>query len=174
MVFLPTMGWWKNPNHGYFYNQHSHRLVLISLHTCCLSLSFIRDNKSSMKWKAIKLVLATCRRLIFKSKGQVTSRTALPRDSIQSRIKLFGAKKSFLWGQWHPCFGLLVMSPLGFKGRLVGLILAWWRHTCYMFPEIHLWCDTRPLGSQHGNQSLSPHACFSRGRMLDSIRRPPA
>ena len=29
-------------------------------HTCCLSLSVIRDNESSMKWKAVKLILATC------------------------------------------------------------------------------------------------------------------
>ena len=51
MVILQTMGWFlENLNHGYFYNKHSHRLMLISLHTCCLSLPFIRDNKSSMKW----------------------------------------------------------------------------------------------------------------------------
>ena len=68
------------------------------------------------------------------------------------------------------------MSPLGFKARVGSLIYTWWRHTWYMFPEIHLWCDTCwSLGGQHGSQSLaSPHAYFSRGRMLDSIGRPPA
>ena len=29
--------------------------------------------------------------------------------------------KSFLWGHWYPCFGLLVMSTLGFKARVSGL-----------------------------------------------------
>ena len=29
MVILQTMGWFlENPNHGYFYNQHSHRHLL--------------------------------------------------------------------------------------------------------------------------------------------------
>ena len=30
---------------------------------------------------------------------------------------LFGGHKSFLWGHWYPCFGLLVMCSLGFKAR---------------------------------------------------------
>ena len=25
---------------------------------------------------------------------------------------------SFFWGHWYPCFGFLVMSPLGFKARV--------------------------------------------------------
>ena len=34
------------------------------------------------------------------------------------------------------------------------LVEAYMLH--YMFPEIHLWCDTcRPLGSQHGSQAVS-------------------
>ena len=28
----------------------------------------------------------------------------------------------FLWGHWNPCFGFLVMSPLGFKARVGSLI----------------------------------------------------
>ena len=44
-----------------------------------------------------------------------------------------------------------------------------------MFPEIHLWCDTSAsVYSQHSSWSLSPHVCFSRGRMLDLNHRPPA
>ena len=54
-------------------------------------------------------------------------------------FKIFGGHEYFLWGHWYPCFGLLVMSPLGFKARVGSLIWAWWRHMCYMFPEIHLW-----------------------------------
>ena len=51
MVILQTMGWFlENPNHGYFYNQHSHRLV----HTCRKSpplnlFVFV----IAVKWKAI-------------------------------------------------------------------------------------------------------------------------
>ena len=66
--------------------------------------------------------------------------------------KIFGGHESFLWGHWYPCFGLLVMSPLGFKARVGSLICTWWRCTC--FPEIHLWFDTcQPLGGQHGSQA---------------------
>ena len=44
----------------------------------------------------------------------------------------------------------------------------------YTFPEIHLWYDTSAgVYGQHSSQSLSPHACFSRGRMLDLNHRPP-
>ena len=41
-----------------------------------------------------------------------------------------------------PVFGLLMMSPLGFKAKVGSLICTWWRHTFYTFSEIHLWCDT--------------------------------
>ena len=50
---------------------------------------------------------------------------------------IFGWHKSFLWGHWYPRFGLL-MSPLGFKARVGSPTRAWCKHTCYMFPEIHL------------------------------------
>ena len=40
-----------------------------------------------------------------------------------------------------------------------------------MFPEIHLWRDT---SAGVYSRSLSPHACFSRGRMPDLNHRPPA
>ena len=33
--------------------------------------------------------------------------------------KFFGGHKSFLWGHWYPCFGLLVTSALGFKAGVV-------------------------------------------------------
>ena len=42
-----------------------------------------------------------------------------------------------------------------------------------MFPEIHLWFDTSAsVYSQQSSRSLSPHACFSRGRMPDLNHRP--
>ena len=73
--------------------------------------------------------------------------------------KNFGGHKSFLWGHWYPCFGLLVTS-LGSS-----LIRTWRRHTWYMFHEIHLSTSRRPAWQP----IASPHACFSRGRMPDSL-----
>ena len=35
--------------------------------------------------------------------------------SVTFLYNFFGRRKSFLWGHWYPCFGLLVTSPLGFK-----------------------------------------------------------
>ena len=70
---------------------------------------------------------------------------------LKKLFTIFGGHKFFLWGYWYPCFGLLVMSPLGFKARVGSLIRAWQRHTPYTFPEMYLWCDTCwPLGSQYG------------------------
>ena len=57
-------------------------------------------------------------------------------------LKKIEGHKSFLWGHWYICFGLLVASSLCFKAWVGSLIHAWQRHTCYMFPEIHLWCWT--------------------------------
>ena len=62
-----------------------------------------------------------------------------------------------LWGQWYPCFGLLVMSPLSFKARVDSLIWTWQRCIWCTFPKIHLWCDTcKSLDSQQGGWSLFP------------------
>ena len=33
-------------------------------------------------------------------------------------FSIFGGHKSFSWGHWYPCFGLLVMSALGLKDRV--------------------------------------------------------
>ena len=79
------------------------------------------------------------------------------------------------WGHWYPCFGLLVTSPVGLKARVGSLIWTLRRHMWYTFLEIHLLCNTSAsVYGQHSSWSLSPHACFSRGRMLDSNHRPPA
>ena len=44
------------------------------------------------------------------------------------------------------------MSPLGFKASIGSFIYTWQRCMCYMFPEIHLWCNTcQPLSGQHGS-----------------------
>ena len=60
----------------------------------------------------------------------------------------FRGHKFFLWGHGYPCFGLLIMSPQGFKVRVGSLILNWQRCMRYMFPEIHLWCYTCHTGCQ--------------------------
>ena len=90
--------------------------------------------------------------------------------------KTFGGHKSFLWGHWCPCYGLLVMSSLSFKGRVGSLSPAWQRCTCYFFPESHLWCDTCwLLCSQHGSWAVLFHIPVSRhwwGSKLGSIMLP--
>ena len=69
-------------------------------------------------------------------------------------------------GHWYACFGLLVISRLDFKVRLGSLLCTCQRHMWYTFPEIHLWCNTfAGVYGQHSSRSLSPHACFSRGRL---------
>ena len=32
--------------------------------------------------------------------------------------KKIEGRKSLLWGHWYPCFGLLVLSALGFKAKV--------------------------------------------------------
>ena len=44
-----------------------------------------------------------------------------PTGMHSSFIWIFGGCKSLLWGHWYPCFGLLVMSPQGFKSRGRGI-----------------------------------------------------
>ena len=58
--WLQTMGWFlESPNPGYFYNKHSHRLVLISLHTCRKSPSLNWSYNNTTKWKANKVAPIT-------------------------------------------------------------------------------------------------------------------
>ena len=45
----------------------------------------------------------------------------LSRNIAQTLLKNTGGHKSFLWGHWYPCFGLLEMLPL-FQGQ--GVFLA--------------------------------------------------
>ena len=56
----------------------------------------------------------------------------------------------FLWSHRYPCFGLLMMSALSFKVRVVSSFACF--VTCVQWiPQIHLLCDTCwPLGAQHG------------------------
>ena len=69
----------------------------------------------------------------------------------------------FLWDHWYSCFGLLVISPPGFKAREDSLIHTWERHTCYTIPKIHLWCNTCwPLCSQYGSWANFLHVLASR------------
>ena len=69
----------------------------------------------------------------------------------------------FLWGNWYPCFGILMMSPLCFKARVGSLICVYWRHTWYTFPEIYLWCNTCwSLGGQHCSQAILFHIPVSK------------
>ena len=72
-------------------------------------------------------------------------------------------------------FGLLAISPLGFKARVGSLIRTLQRHTWYTFLDIHFWCVTfASVYCQHSSQSPSPHACFSTGGKQDLNHWPPA
>ena len=75
--------------------------------------------------------------------------------------KIWRTWNLFMGPLWYPCFGLLVMSPLGFKARAMTITL--WPEWAALFmlgrgihvPEIHLWCDTcRPLGGQHSRRAV--------------------
>ena len=75
------------------------------------------------------------------------------------------------WGHRYPCFGLLVTSPLGFKSRVGSALFELCRGVC---DKRSLRFTSAGVYSQHSRQSLSPHACFSRGGMPDLNHRPPA
>ena len=56
MVILQTMDWFlENPNHGYYYNQHSPRLV----YTCRKSPSLNWSYNNTTRWKANKVAPVT-------------------------------------------------------------------------------------------------------------------
>ena len=68
---------------------------------------------------------------------------------------IFGGHKSFFVGPLITCFALLMMSPLVFTARVGSIICPWQRHMCYMFPKIHLKCNTCWfLGDQHGSRVI--------------------
>ena len=79
-----------------------------------------------------------------------------PLDILTLWIKKFGRHMSFYGVTDYPWFGLLVMSPLGFKARLGSFLQHLRRgNTWWMFTEVHLWTDTCwPLNGQHGGQLL--------------------
>ena len=68
--------------------------------------------------------------------------------------KYFGGHKSFSWGHWYPCFGLLVMSALGFKARVDPFCVIL---TCvilrFTFGVTPIWL----YRGQHGNWAFLIH-----------------
>ena len=81
-------------------------------------------NFPSNKLDVIQLGLVQETPLQFKSQSTKQSFFKLIRLFL-----IFGGHKSFLWGKWYSCFGLQVMSPLGFKARVGSLICIWERCT---------------------------------------------
>ena len=72
-------------------------------------------------------------------------------------FKMFWRTIVLLWGHWHPCFGFLVTSSLGFKARVGSALFALSGGVHYMLPDIHFWCYTcQPLGGWQRRRSL-PH-----------------
>ena len=82
----------------------------------------LRNGKQSVnwtpKWSRGPLLVWSMGSLSIYNRG-----TAI----ISSFFNFFGGRRLFLWAHWYPCFGLLVMSPLGFKVRVGSLIRAWER-----------------------------------------------
>ena len=95
------------------------------------------------------------------------------RSRIFFCLKFFVGHESFLWVHWYPCFGLLVMSALGFKTRVDPSLVCLLACTQWI-PQIHFWWDNCwPLDGQHGNKSHSLHATYvAKVRCQDSIGRP--
>ena len=69
----------------------------------------------------------------------------------------FWRARVILWDHWYPCFGLLVMSALGFKAR-VDPSLACFIACVQWIPQINLWCNACwPPDGQHGSQAFLIH-----------------
>ena len=103
-----------------------------------------------------------------------TLQSKLP--NCRSDMVFFFFKKSFwwthvlFWGHWYPCFGFLVMSPLGFKARVGSALFAIFAEADVMYiPQdsplvLHL-----PTFWAAGAQPVtSPHACAEVGLGSDS------
>ena len=58
----------------------------------------------------------------------------LPADGRYSTrkffLKVFGRHTCPFWGHWYPCFGFLVMFPLGFKARVDSTLFAFCEGEC--------------------------------------------
>ena len=138
----------------------------IHLHTCCMG-----DSGEDICWQDSRYVQNCLRTKRFSHRAKVEAKAIFPLMFFSS---IFYWTHVHFWGHWYPCFRLLVTSPLCFKAKEGSLIHSWWRHMWYTFPEIHLWWDTiASVYGQHSSQLLSPHICFSRGRMPDLNHRPP-
>ena len=89
-------GYWETPAYviaNVMLPHSMHSNITIQSYTCCLSLSFIRDIKSSMKWKAIKLIRATS---ISETSGNfltATSPSFSPQTCISKQFENGGCKK---------------------------------------------------------------------------------
>ena len=83
---------------------------------------------------------------------RVNSFNAIPTPAMVPMVPFFqilGSHKSFLWGHWYSCFGLLVMSSLGYKFRVDPSLVCFVVCT-QRIPLIPLWCNT----SSQANGSL--------------------
>ena len=66
---------------------------------------------------------------------------SLPTIPFQMRWDCLVGHRPYFWCRWYPCFGLLVMSAMGFKTR-VDLSLACFLASLLFLGQIRLWCDT--------------------------------
>ena len=106
----------------------------------------------SIRRYASRLYYAKC---IFQSLFHfLFSYTDKPLQYIEVNFfyKIFEGHKPFLWGHRYPCFWTSGDASSGFQSQSGQPFHTLQRCMCYMFHEIHLWCDTsQPLGGQHAS-----------------------
>ena len=85
-------------------------------------------------------------------------------------IQFFSWHQSFFWGHWYPCFGLLMGSVPGFKGRMDPLNCML-NHLCSVdssdSPDLHT-CTCTIIG---GAWVRDPHSVWHNRRSTDWTMR---
>ena len=113
-----------------------------------------RMHSSRILTARLLTVSRRARRGVFTQCEPVSSNSTAACSDINCAIIVFF---SFL-KDMSPFCGPLI--PLFWTSADVwgSLIRTWWRRTCYMFPGLHLWCDTcQPLFGQHGSRASLRH-----------------
>ena len=89
--------------------------------------------------------------------------------------KRFWRTHVLFWGHWYPCFGFLVMSPLGFKARVGSALFAifFCRGECNVHsPRFTSGATLADLLAAGAQLVTSPHACAEVGLGSDSNVQP--
>ena len=71
-----------------------------------------------LEWE---LISDSAKRIKSKPNRQIQCAVLLELPNFMNLFFNFGRHESFFWGHWCPCFGLLVISPLGLKKEWAAL-----------------------------------------------------